>query len=209
MFKPTISKVTSNTTSSPESVGGAERYGSRGGPTMNPSGRGVAHVNPSASQAKEAESTTPDTFGPFGENSLRSARLQSCLESKLRVRLAETGSPLYVLKWKHWDMGLGPPICALRASARRISDNDFGGWPTPRTSDAHGPGLHGTGGMDLRTAIRFRAPRTTPRTAKEYDATTIGGVNPAWLGWLMGFPTKWREYAPGLMPSSRKSRKRS
>src|SRR5690606_20895083 len=34
----------------------------------------------------------------------------------------------------------GPPICALRASARRISGKDFGGWPTPQSFDATGGG---------------------------------------------------------------------
>lgn len=31
-------------------------------------------------------------------------------------------------------MPSGPPICALRAAARRISDNDCSGWPTPDAS---------------------------------------------------------------------------
>jgi hypothetical protein len=44
------------------------------------------------------------------------------------------GSPEYVLTWKHWDMPSGPPICALRARARRTSDSAFGGWPTPDSS---------------------------------------------------------------------------
>jgi hypothetical protein len=45
--------------------------------------------------------------------------------------MAVNGSPEYELTWKHWDMPAGPPICALRASARRTSDNGCGGWPTP------------------------------------------------------------------------------
>jgi len=45
------------------------------------------------------------------------------------------GSPEYELTWKQWDMPSGPPICALRASARRTSDNGCGGWPTPVAND--------------------------------------------------------------------------
>ena len=45
------------------------------------------------------------------------------------------GSPEYVLTWKEWDMISGPPICALRARARRISDKGFTGWGTPNTMD--------------------------------------------------------------------------
>lgn len=33
-------------------------------------------------------------------------------------------------------MPAGPPICALRARARRTSGSGFSGWPTPRAQDA-------------------------------------------------------------------------
>ncbi len=49
--------------------------------------------------------------------------------------MAVYGSPEYVLTWKHWDMESGPPICALRASARRTSDNACTGWPTPKAQE--------------------------------------------------------------------------
>lgn len=49
-----------------------------------------------------------------------------------------TGSPLYVLKWKHWDMESGEPICALRASVRRISGNGYGGWGSPTANQPGG-----------------------------------------------------------------------
>ena len=49
--------------------------------------------------------------------------------------MGASGSPEYVLTWKQWDMESGPPICALRARAARISDNGFGGWPTPVAND--------------------------------------------------------------------------
>jgi hypothetical protein len=44
------------------------------------------------------------------------------------------------LTWKSWDMPSGPPICALRASARRTSGNACGGWQTPMADDARGVG---------------------------------------------------------------------
>jgi hypothetical protein len=39
------------------------------------------------------------------------------------------------LTWKAQDMPSGPPICALRASARRISGSGCTGWATPRTTN--------------------------------------------------------------------------
>src|SRR5690606_329182 len=67
---------------------------------------------------------------------------------------------------------VGPPICALRASARRISGRGFSGWPTPRAADisneswetkqarnarhlAEGRNqMKGVGGMTLPTAAQ-------------------------------------------------------
>jgi hypothetical protein len=72
-----------------------------------------------------------DTSGPSGDDLSPSAALQSSLENRLRARLDGIGSPLYALKWKHWDMRSGPPICALRASVPRTSDSGCGSWPTP------------------------------------------------------------------------------
>src|SRR5690606_14625582 len=60
------------------------------------------------------------------------------LEQSLRRRFAASESMEYELTWKRWDMPSGPPICALRASARPISDNGCSGWPTPKSRDTHG-----------------------------------------------------------------------
>lgn len=65
-----------------------------------------------------------------GASSHEAARLSS-LESRLRAQTDLNGSPEYALRWKSSPMLLGAPIIRLRASARRISDSDFSGWPTP------------------------------------------------------------------------------
>ncbi len=43
--------------------------------------------------------------------------------------------------------------------------------PTPTTSDAHGPGEHGHGGLDLRTTIA-RLPTPTSRDHKDSGENT-------------------------------------
>ena len=53
-------------------------------------------------------------------------------------------------------------------------------WPTPTTSDTNGPGRHGTGGLDLRTAVSEAHP-------------TGGSLNPTFVEFLMGFPKNWTE----------------
>ena len=75
------------------------------------------------------------TYGRTSGTSLNTTNLQASLESRLRANLEGNGSPEYVLTWKHWDMLLGVPICALRASTPRTSGRGCSGWPTPLTSD--------------------------------------------------------------------------
>jgi len=99
---------------------------------------------------------------------MSSADLQRSLESNLKRRLSGFDSPEYSLKWKQWDIALGPPICALRASARRISDKDFGGWPTSRAADGtgHHPGQ------------RYREDGTPMNDALTTAASLAGWASP-------------------------------
>lgn len=108
------------------------------GQMMLPFGPDLVPASHSATQVGEGEPTTSDTCGPSSEGLLTSADLQRSLESRLRVRLEGSGSPLYVLTWKHWDMRSGEPICALRASGHRTSGKGCSGWPTASTRDGKG-----------------------------------------------------------------------
>jgi len=109
------------------------------GRTTDLFGQAVALASHSVQPEKAQELTTRDTFGPLFGGLSQSADLQLSLESRLRQALDVNGSVEYDLTWKLWDMTVGEPICALRASARRTSDNDFGGWPkTPQASAGEG-----------------------------------------------------------------------
>lgn len=81
---------------------------------------------------------TRETCGPSSDASSRSADLQKSLESRLRARMGAVGSLEYVLTWKPLAMPSGPPICALRASARPIGGSGSTGWPTPTVNDSRG-----------------------------------------------------------------------
>jgi len=148
--------------SSPVSASGPTPCAPLAGQTTAPSGPDPAPASPSAPPVEGGAPPTSGICGPSSTASSRSASLQSSLESRLRARLAETGSTLFGLTWKAWDTQSGRPILARRASARRTSDSAYGGWPTPRTSDTNGAGLHGDGGMDLRTTATM-AGWPTPR----------------------------------------------
>ena len=85
--------------------------------------------------------------------------------------MADYGSTEYALTWKHWDMQSGPPICALRASARRTSGNACGGWPTPQAlsfDQSHQPGMN----AGMHKTIGFLSGWPTPQMHDAVGAKT-------------------------------------
>jgi len=120
------------------SVDGLSQLDLLDGLMMNHSGPALAPASPSARQGSSAEQATSATSGQLSSGSSASAALQQSLESKLRHALDTNGSPEFDLTWSRKAMPSGPSICALRASARRTSDNECGGWPTPITNDSTG-----------------------------------------------------------------------
>jgi hypothetical protein len=149
--------------SSPVSADGPTLFDWLAGPTIEQSGPAPVRARRSRAQAKKSDALsaaarvysrilteraslsasaaitngtpTAGTCGPKCDGSSRSVVLQNSLESRLRAATDLSGSPEYALRWKNWDMALGPPIIALRASARRKSDNAFTGWPTPSANE--------------------------------------------------------------------------
>src|SRR5690606_30346223 len=126
---------TDTPTSSPGSVDGRVRSGSQDGRMSGPCGPDPVLASLTPRQALERGMTTRGPYGGRGAGSSISVDLQLSLASKLRQKLDVNGSPEYELTWKQWDMPSGPPICALRASARRTSGSGFSGWPTPVAND--------------------------------------------------------------------------
>ena len=119
------------------------------------------------------------TSGPSFSGSSRSAALQSSLASRLPAVLAGRGSPLFALTWKNWDMVWGPPICALRASAPRISGNGSTGWPTTTAHDAGrgGQGKRAMGETRHGSNLQDFAQLTGWPTPTSQDAASSGASN--------------------------------
>jgi hypothetical protein len=129
-----------NATSSQGSGDGRSPCERQDGQMIGQYGRDPAHANLSARQALEAGCLMSGTSGRTGITSSTSAALQQYLESRLQAKTASAGSTLYRLTWRQRDTPLQRQICALRASARRTSDNASGlsGWPTPVVNDTTG-----------------------------------------------------------------------
>lgn len=123
------------------------------GRTPAQSGQGLVHASLSARQAKDKGLLMSGTYGPPCIGWQGSAALSLSLASNLRALTQTTGSTLYKLTWKQWDMPSGRARFRLRASVRRISGTELTGWPTPTANAWKHPSNAGReGGLNLQTA---------------------------------------------------------
>jgi len=167
-------------------------------------GLGHVHANPLAKRENKKEQVMSDTSGQRCAGLSLSADLQSSLESRLQAALAGSGSPEYALTWKHWDMQSGPPICALRASARRtsgsVSTGERSGWTTPASRDWKGggkmpPSKQNLSGLYLDQMILL-AGWPTPQTADSWTPSNRASEEREWAhsnlrGGGAAFPAGW------------------
>lgn len=164
-------------------------------------GLAVAHVNRFQVPHKGLEKEIKDISGRKCDDSSPSIFLQQSLESKLHLRLAEFGSPECVLTWKHWDMPLGLPICALRASGHHTSGKGYSLWPTPHCMRG---GSTSRGGIRKTELLIGGIVKSwiigKPPIMGMVQMGKKGELNPELNRWLMGFPRGWSSYADMEMP---------
>lgn len=187
-LNPQTSTDMSSVTFSAALAAGLTHYDWLGGRKTDPSLREVALASHSVSPGKGKDSQMNDTCGPLFAGLSPSADLQRSLGSRLRQRMEGYGSPEYVLTWKRWDMLSGEPICALRASGRRTSGKDFGGWPTTRRTDgekgtrtnegAYRERMRRKNGYDLPSAVDLAGwPTPNQNTTGPGNQGREGGEN--------------------------------
>ena len=175
-----------NAISSQASGSGPTPCDPQAGPMTVLFGQEAARASLSARQVQEAGLMTSGTSGRTGTISSASAALQSSLASRLQARTASAGSTLYTLTWKQRATPSGLLICALRASARRISDSASGllGWQTPVVQDSKQSGLAPSGtGNSLKLSFEVqRAGWPTPTTPSggqtPPEGTSATGITP-------------------------------
>ena len=175
--------------SSPDLAVGVTPCALPDGPTTDLFGRAVAHANLSAPPALKKAPLMIDTSGLSGSISSASAALESSLVSKLKQRSATAGSTLFKLTWKESTTPSQRPVSLLRASVRRISDNDCGLWQTPKALDGV-----------------FSTPRTTGRPmhrATHLQTQTIAlltNADPTLASWVTPPARDWKDSGADIKP---------
>lgn len=199
-----------NAISLPESADGRSPFGSPGGPKIAQSGQDHAHASHSAVRGDNLPKKTNAIYGQSSEILSASAVLQRSLANRLRANLDANGSPEYLLTWKEWAMPSRVPICALRASARPTSDNDFIGWATPTVQDSAnnaGPSQSRRNSLPLNYGATLAI--TEISTLCNVGTEKRGVLNPDHSRWLMGFPVEWGCCGVMAMQSFHPSRRNS
>lgn len=165
--------------SSPGSADGRLPYVAQDGPTVARHGQHHAPASLSARQAKDLGLLTSGTYGPPHIGLSASAALSWSLASNLAALTRTTGSTLYKLTWKPWDMPSGRLRFRLRASARRTSETAPIGWPTPLANNGKGAGnFNRQGGVNLQTAVLL-AGWPTPTTIDNNQVAGQGAATNA------------------------------
>ena len=126
MSEPMNSKAIPSATSSPASGSGPMHSGLRDGPTTDQCGQDPAPASRSAQPESSKAPATSATCGLPGSISFASASLALSLVNRLKQRSATVGSTLFKLTWKDKTTASRQLVSLLRASVRRISDNDCG-----------------------------------------------------------------------------------
>jgi len=121
--------------SSLESVAGPSPCAWQDGPQMLLFGPDQHLANRFRVPASDGDTKMSGTCGLRGSDLSASAALQSSSASRLRAAMDLNGSMEYLQTWKTRVTPAGRPICALRAAARRTSDNGCTGWPSPKVTD--------------------------------------------------------------------------
>jgi len=135
MFNPMTSPDTGSATSSPASAAGPSQPDLLGGPTIESSGPAPRRASRSPSRVKEKPRLTIGTCGPTFSGSPVPAGPLSSWESRLRRRLARTGSTECSLIWKESATPAGRPLSRLVPSTRPTGATASGLWPTPAARD--------------------------------------------------------------------------
>ena len=224
-------KTTPNATSSPESAAGQLRLDSPDGQMTGQCGQEAALASPLVAQESAKDRRMKEISGRYGSGSLQSANLQSCLESRLRVRLPTAGGMAWPQIWKAKVTPALRQYCQLAVSGKPIEGKDYGMWGTPRAQERPRSEEYAKGRQMTPSEIAKAVQRglwATPDCSDRRGVNSgqvglsnqakaliglsapmakLAPLNPAFPCWLMGYSEEHLSSMLLAMRSFRKSRR--
>lgn len=198
-----------NVTSLPESEDGHTPCNSQDGPLTDLFGQLLSRVSHFPAEETPREHSMIATSGRFSPGSSESIALEQSLASRLRERLASTGSTEYAQTWRRRRTPLGRVFWEHIPKLLPTRDNDFSGLPTPTVNsilEASCPKEDGR--------VRFLPSGRVRKSSKKgkegsmnwsQDVLLRGYLpTPRLALFLMGYPDAWWECAEQAMQSSLK-----
>ena len=186
---------------------------------------------PGSSEAQKMTVTSGRSWLPLLKTYGLDGSLGKMCEAVLTNRWASNAA---FLTWKASATAPSHLLFQLAPSMPRTDETEFGFWPTATGQDnAQVRGVGKTKGTKRGTTLGGAVRMWPTPTANEDAAGTPAGkmqgmlgnhpdirgttpeewsrgsLNPAWVEWLMGFPTGHTDLKPSEMPSSRKSSRKS
>lgn len=191
---------------------------------FGPSSHGsLASYDPATCSWRTCETSLLSMTEPFGEPfsgtwprsaSMHGGTVYPLVPSVPLTAATESSALLTTPTGRDWKTGRGWPDS--------LPDKLLDLLPTPRTSDMNGPGVHGTGGQDLRTVLHLLpTPRatvdkehgpngqhwaelrptieslslgaSTPPPSNAGKQSTGLRLNPSFVEWMLGAPQGWSD----------------
>ncbi len=174
-------------------------------------GPAVAPANRFRPPANDKASEIDAIFGRTWPAWRQNADPLASWASKLQARLAMYGSIELPMIWKERATPAGRPIFQLSPLARHTGARGYGGshcrtsnaaasvWPTPQACEATSRSGKRKAELLLQGILRRTMHTVTlGQEAPRSSAPTVRRVvtNPAFAGWLMGYPEAWSTCGP-------------
>jgi hypothetical protein len=128
---------------------------------------------------------TPDTSGLTSETISKQYDLFDASSKTLRD-ISVSASEKSLKTWKALVTQRRGEYLARLKSAHRIRENESTLWPTPTAHNSKEGAFPSEYNRNTPTL-------TSVATQKDNKPASSGSLNPDWVEWLMGVPTKWTD----------------
>lgn len=208
MCSPTILPNSPGSIYLPELADGKKPFGSLDGPKKEESGQPASPASHSVWEDRWMDLMIQGTSGRRDSGSSASIRLQSYLESRLKMQSAWDGSTVYFSIWRKRVTPAGRLFCAQTVLEHPTdAKGSIGLLPTPTAREGRDwSRMEVLAKLDNGSGVAKRICNLWPESR---SCKQIVGLNPSFALWMMGFRAEWSDAMRRVTPLFPKSRRSS